>query len=412
MFRLSLFVSLILTMAISSDAIHAHERSKVVLTPEAMRIHRSALLVDGHNDFPGKVRGKYGFDLKDFDFTTPNPDFHTDIPRLIEGGVGAQFWVSYVPASFIKNGGAAKHAFEQIDLIKRFVTGNPQALEMAYSTSDIERIRHEGKIASLIGVEGGHALENSVGVLRTLYEVGARYLTLTHSDTIDWADSATDDPKHDGLNELGEQIILEMNRLGMLVDISHVSADAMRDALRISKAPIIASHSSAFSLAQTARNVPDDVLKEVAKNNGVVMVNFYPAFISNEGAKRVQEMFSFWRNLQQDTTLSEDEKNKRMDEYDQKYPTPPTTVHDVVDHIEHIINIAGIEHVGIGSDYDGISAAPEQLEDVSKFPYITQELLNRGYGEPDITKILGGNFMRAFRAVERVAERMQNTQKL
>ncbi|MBZ0255433.1 dipeptidase, partial [bacterium] len=279
-----LFISL---MTMTNFTTHATDYEEVVLTPEAMRIHRSALLVDGHNDFPGTVRGKYGFDLEGLDFSKPIPGFHTDLPRLIEGGVGAQFWAAYVPTSLIETGGCAKHAFEQIDLIKRFVVDYPQALEMAYSADDIDRVYKEGKIASLIGVEGGHAIENSIGVLRTLYEVGARYMTLTHSDNIDWADSATDEPEHGGLTEFGEQVVLEMNRLGMLVDISHVSADTMSDALRVSKAPIIASHSSAFALAHTSRNVPDDVLKSIAKNRGIVMVNFYSLYISDDASERV-----------------------------------------------------------------------------------------------------------------------------
>jgi membrane dipeptidase len=273
---------------------------------------------------------------------------------------------------------------------------------MAYSVADILRIHQKGKIASLIGIEGGHSIDNSLGVLRMLYALGARYMTLTHSENLAWADSATDVPKHHGLTDFGEQVVWEMNRLGMLVDISHVSAETMRHTLRISRAPIIASHSSAFALAPHPRNVPDDVLQLIAKNGGVVMVNFFPGFLVPEAARQMKQMFQAARDLRAKYP-KEEEFLLALKEWHREHPIPTGSVHNVVDHIEHIVKVAGTDHVGLGSDFDGISTVPAQLEDVSCYPNITQELLNRGYSKEDIHKILGGNLLRVFRQVEQVA---------
>src|SRR5262249_35599699 len=265
----------------------------------------------------------------------------------------------------------------------------PDTFAMAYSTDDILRIRKQGKIASLIGVEGGHSIDNSLGVLRMFYALGVRYLTLTHAETLDWADSATDKPRHGGLTPFGEQVVHEMNRLGMLVDISHVSADTMRHALRIARAPLIASHSSAFAVAPHPRNVPDDVLRLIAKNGGVVMVNFFPGFISPEGARATREIFQVTRELKAKYPKEKDFE-AALEQWRREHPFPTGSVHTVVDHIDHIVKVAGIDHVGLGSDFDGIFTVPKQLEDVSCFPYITQELLNRGYARDAIRKVLGG----------------------
>ena len=275
---------------------------------------------------------------------------------------------------------------------------------MAYSADDILRIRKQGKIASLIGVEGGHSIDSSLGVLRMYARLGVRYMTLTHTETLPWADSATDEAKHGGLTKFGEQVVREMNRLGMLVDISHVSADTMRHALKTSRAPVIASHSSAYALAPHPRNVPDDVLKLVAKNGGVVMVNFYPGFITPEGARISKEAYAVARNLR--TRFPRDKEfDTALAQWHKEHPVPPGSVHTVVDHIEHIVKVAGIDHVGLGSDFDGINAVPKQLEDVSCFPHITQELLNRGYSREQIHKILGGNLLRVLREAEKVAQK-------
>ncbi len=376
------------------------KRGVVKLTDEALKIHRDALLIDGHNDLPWQFRKHDDFGFRTFDIGRPQPLLHTDIERLKKGGVGAQFWAAYVEAD---SKHAVKETLEQIDVIHRIVKRYPGAFEMAYTADDIVRIRKSGKIASLIGVEGGHSIDNSLGVLRCLHGLGARYMTLTHTDTLDWADSATDVAKHHGLTPFGESVVLEMNRLGMLVDISHVSADTMRHALKVTKSPLIASHSSAFALASHPRNVPDDVLKLVAKNNGVVMVNFYSGFITQEGARLGPEMVKAYRDLKKQYP-KEQEFKAAYAAWKNEHPMPTGSVHDVVDHIEHIIKIAGIDHVGIGSDFDGIGSCPKQLEDVSCYPYITQELLNRGHKREAIHKILGGNVLRVMRDAEAVAK--------
>jgi membrane dipeptidase len=384
------------------------KRGTIQLTDEAKKIHAEAIVIDGHNDLPYRLREKGDPFAKQIDIAKPQPKLHTDIPRLRQGNVGAQFWSAYVSTDTMKKGTAVKETLEQIDLIHRLVKRYPETFAMAYTAEDIVRIRKEGKIASLIGVEGGHSIDNSLGVLRMLYALGARYMTLTHSDNLDWADSATDEPRHKGLTELGERVVLEMNRLGMLVDISHVSADTMRHTLRVTKAPAIASHSSAFALAPHPRNVPDDVLKLVAKNRGVVMVNFFSGFITAEGARAMQDMFKVYRELQKKYP-NKKEFQEAYAQWKRDHPMPAGSIHDVVDHIEHIVKTAGIDHVGLGSDFDGIGSVPQQLEDVSYYPYITQELLNRGYGREAIHKILGGNLLRVLRETEVVAKNMQGS---
>jgi membrane dipeptidase len=377
-------------------------RQPVKVTEEALRIHREALLVDGHNDLPYQFREKGDLSFQKIDITRSQKSLHTDLPRLRQGGVGAQFWSAYVSVDTRKTGTAIRETLEQIDVIQRMVRAHPDDLEMAYSVDDILRIHKSGKIASLIGVEGGHSIDNSLGVLRMLYQLGTRYMTLTHTESLDWADSATDKPRSNGLSPFGEQVVLEMNRLGMLVDISHVSADTMKHVLRVTKAPVIASHSSAYTLAEHPRNVPDDVLKLVAKNGGVIMVNFYPGFIVPEAARAVKEWVQVARELKEKYP-NEAEFKAALEQLRKEHPFPTGSVHNVVDHIDHIIKTAGIDHVGLGSDFDGINAVPKQLEDVSCFPNITQELLNRGYSKEDIHKVLGGNLLRAFRQAEQVA---------
>jgi membrane dipeptidase len=379
-------------------------RKPVVLTDEARAIHREALVVDGHNDLPDQFREKKDLSFRTLDISRPQKLLHTDIPRLREGGVGAQFWAAYVPVSTRKSSTSVKLCLEQIDVIHRFVKKYPDAFELARSADDIVRVRKAGKIASLIGIEGGHAIDDSLGLVRMYYDLGVRYMTLTHSESLDWADSATDKPKSNGLSPFGEDVVREMNRLGMMVDLSHVSADTMRHALRVTKAPVIFSHSSAFALADHPRNVPDDVLKEMPKNGGLVMVNFYSGFVVPEAARMRKKMFEQLREMR---SKFPDEKEYRaaLAQWRKDNPIPRGTIHHVVDHIEHIIKVAGIDHVGLGSDYDGIDMAPEQLEDVSKYPFITQELLNRGYKKEQILKVLGGNFMRVFREAEKAAGR-------
>jgi membrane dipeptidase len=381
-------------------------REPVKLSEEALAIHREALVIDGHNDLPWMIREKADLAFEKIDLRKEQKGLHTDIPRLRKGGVGAQFWSAYVPAESRKKGTAVRETLEQIDVIHRLVRTYPDVFEMAYTADDIVRIHKGGKIASLIGIEGGHSIDNSLAVLRSLYALGARYMTLTHSETLDWADSATDEPKSHGLSPFGEQVVREMNRLGMLVDISHVSAETMRHALRVTRAPLIASHSSAFAVAEHVRNVPDDVLKLVAANGGVVMVNFYPGFVVPEAARIMKDSFQQARALREKFP---DDKEFRaaMRAWVKEHPIPTGSVHNVVDHIEHIIRVAGIDHVGLGSDFDGINVVPKQLEDVSCYPVITQELLNRGYKKEQILKVLGGNALRVLRRAEEVAREMR-----
>ena len=377
----------------------------IKLSDEALRIHREGLLIDGHNDLPWRLRSDFGasFDKCDIAKRHAAGELQTDIPRLRQGGVGGQFWSVYVPAETALAGTALRDTLEQIDLVHQLVARYPDTFELALTADDIERIRGQGKIASLIGVEGGHSIQDSLGALRQLYRLGARYMTLTHSDTLSWADSATDDAKHGGLSPFGEEVVREMNRLGMLVDISHVSPETMQDALRVSRAPVIASHSSAYAIAQHARNVPDDVLELVAANGGVIMVNFFSGFVEPQSAKRMADMFAVRRQFNLDFNHDDARVEAAMKRWRQQHPIAPGTVHTVVDHIDHIVKVAGIDHVGLGSDFDGVSMTPLQLEDVSCYPYITQELLNRGYGEEQIHKILGRNVLRALRRGEEVA---------
>lgn len=388
--------------AFGGEAPSARPRVPVQLTEEARRIHLEAILVDGHNDLPWQFREKKDPSFLRIDITRHQKNLHTDIPRLRQGNVGAQFWSAYVPAETAKSKTAVRETLEQIDIIHRMVRAHPDVFEMAGSVDDILRIRKSGKIACLIGVEGGHAIDNSLGTLRMLHALGARYMTLTHTETLDWADSATDKPRHGGLTAFGEQVVLEMNRLGMLVDISHVSADTMKHALRVSKAPVIASHSSAFALAPHPRNVPDDVLALVKKNGGVIMVNFYPGFLVPEAARMMKDMFRVSRELRAKYPDDRDYQTA-MEQWRKEHPIPTGSVHTVVDHIEHIARVAGVEHVGLGSDFDGISVVPRQLEDVSCYPFITQELVNRGWSKERIHLVLGGNLLRVFRQAEQVA---------
>lgn len=385
-------------------SLRAVERAQVTVTNRGQRIHFSSYVFDGHNDLPWAIRNEASSSFSNIDISHDQPTLHTDIPRLRKGNVGAQFWSVYVPANTADDGTALLKTLEQIQLVKEMVKRYPDTFSLALTTEDITSCRRAGTIASLIGVEGGHAIEDSLGNLRRLYQLGARYMTLTHSANLSWADSATDGVMHDGLSPFGEEVVREMNRLGMLVDLSHVSAATMKDALRVTSAPIIFSHSSARAVAPHPRNVPDDVLQLVAENDGVVMVNFFSGFIHPESARRSKNMFDVMREFREEYPVEADYR-KAMARWRAANPILPGSVHDVVDHIDHIAKVAGVAHVGLGSDFDGVSMLPEQLHDVSTYPVITQELLNRGYSRRDIHAILSGNMMRAFRMAEKVASR-------
>jgi len=379
-------------------------RGEVVVSEKALALHNSCLLVDGHNDLPWQFRQKEDMSFLKLDLRKDLPQLHTDIPRLKKGNVGAQLWAAYVPTEATKRKSAVRETLEQIDVIHRMAAAYPETFEFARTSSDIRAIRSRGKIASLIGVEGGHSIDNSLGVLRTFYDLGVRYMTLTHSENTEWADSCTDEPKNHGLSAFGEDVIREMNRLGMMVDISHVSPDTMRHAIRISKAPVIASHSSARAVADHPRNVPDDVLRLIKNQGGVVMVNFYPGFVSPDSAVRWKEQMKVYRLYRQKYPNPSDFQTA-INQWRKENPSPKANIHQVMDHIEHIIKVAGIDHVGLGSDYDGIESVPIQLEDVSTYPKITQCLLDRGYSEDAIRKVLGENFMRVMKRVEEIANR-------
>ncbi len=381
-----------------------NRKKPVVISDQARRIHSASFVFDGHNDLPWALRRRASSSFEKLDIAKPHPEMHTDIPRLKKGNVGAQFWSVYVPASTSAKGESLLQTLEQIELVHAMMKRYPETFAFARTASDIDKARQAGKIASLIGVEGGHAIENSIANLRRLHKLGAKYMTLTHSDTLAWADSATDEAKHGGLTKFGEEVVREMNRLGMLVDLSHVSPETMKDALRISKSPIIFSHSSARAVADHPRNVPDDVLRLTAKNGGVVMVNFFSGFVVPESAKRMQKLFDVSRELRKKYPNEEDHR-KAFQNWRRKNPIDPGTIHDLVDHIDHIVRVAGVDHVGIGSDFDGVSVLPKQLEDVATYPLITQALLDRGYTEKEVGKVMSGNIMRVIREADRLAEK-------
>jgi membrane dipeptidase len=349
----------------------------------AYRVLSTTPLIDGHNDLPWVIRTYEGgpgdvlaYDLRD---RTPG---HTDIPRLREGMAGGKFWSVWIPTR-VAGPGAARVQLEQIDIARRMIDAYPEAFELALTAEDAVRIFRQGRIASMIGMEGGHAIENSLATLRTFYDLGARYMTLTHSANIDWADSCCEEPEHGGLTRFGEEVVREMNRMGMLVDLSHVAFQTMHYALDVTEAPVIFSHSSAYGVTPHPRNVPDDVLERMADNGGVVMVTFVTVFVNEELMR--------WQALPPD----------------QRTGSPPVaTLADVADHIEHVRRVAGIDHVGIGSDYDG-ATMPAELEDVSTFPALLAELSRRGWTEEELRKLAGENVLRAWREAERVAARLQ-----
>ncbi len=368
-------------------------------------------VIDGHNDYPWALRQSTpDRDLDTLDIREPQKKTMTDIPRLREGGVGAQFWSVYVPAT-MEGQTAIRATMEQIDIVHRMMQKYDRVFELALTAEDAERIYKSGRIASMIGMEGGHAIDSSLAVLRMFHALGARYMTLTHSSNIAWADSATDVPKLGGLSKFGEEVVREMNRLGMLVDLSHVSPDSMADALRVSEAPVIFSHSSSRGVADHPRNVPDDILKLLPKNGGVVMVTFVPGFVNPAAAERRKAQIAEEDRLKAQYPNDADTVKQGLQAWTKANPEPPATVQMVADHVDHIRQVAGIDHIGLGGDFDGIETVIVGLEDVSKYPNLTAELLKRGYTDADIRKILGGNLLRAWKQVEVVSARLQKERK-
>jgi membrane dipeptidase len=400
-----LFAILVTTCAMNATAEAADDPAPVVVTDQARALHARSLVIDGHNDMPWELRKQGSTDFSKLNISQPQESLQTDIPRLRAGGVGAQFWSVWVPVDLGYKGEALATTLEQIELVKSMVHHYPDAFRLALSTDDIVRIHQEGKIASLIGVEGGHCIQDSLSALQKLYGLGARYMTLTHTDSLSWADSATDDAKNGGLTPFGEEVVRTMNELGMLVDLSHVSAETMNDAIDVSGVPVIFSHSSARAVADHPRNVPDQVLKRIRERDGVVMVNFFSGFIVPASVKTSAEGMRYEKELRK----SEDPATieAKMLEWRAKHIYPRGTIHNLLNHIDHIAQVAGPEHVGLGSDFDGVSVLPTQLEDVSCYPNITQGLLDRGYSEEQIQGILGGNLMRVFRAAEAYAAKQR-----
>jgi membrane dipeptidase len=377
-------------------------------------------LIDGHNDLPWEIRVRFKGRLAAIDLASdtskiaPPPDepaLMTDIPRLRAGLVGGQFWSVWVPVD-IKGAEAVQMTLEQIDLVKRMAARYPATFEVAYTAADVRRIHKAGKIASLIGIEGGNQINNSLAVLRQMVDLGARYMTLTHIHTTDWADSATDTPAHHGLTPFGVEVIREMNRLGMLIDLSHVSPEAMRAALTATQAPVMFSHSSARDIVDHPRNVPDDILRLVAKNDGVVMVNFFPAYVSaarNQWeADRAAEMARYNSPPYDGLYIGQPDRAKAaLEHWESEHPKPVTPLSAVADHIDHVRQVAGVDHVGLGSDFDGIPDAPRGLEAVDRYPALLVELMRRGWTDGEIAKVAGENVLRVMAAAERVAAKLR-----
>lgn len=370
------------------------------------RILRNTPLIDGHNDLAEQIHDNYGGDQSRLDLTADtralSTPLHTDIPRLRQGRLGAQFWSVYVPAE-LQGAASAEAVHVQIDTVRQIVQRYPRVFELARTADDIVRIHRAGRIASMFGMEGGEAINNNLAILRDFRAEGVLYMTLCHSKTTSWVDSATDAPVHGGLSPFGEDVVREMNRIGMLVDLSHVSADAMRDALRVSAAPVIFSHSSAFAITPHPRNVPDDVLRLVHQNGGVVMVNFYPAFTANEvwqwGARRLAEEARLKALNPGDPTAV----TEGVAAWVAANPRPEIGVGVIADHVEHIAEVAGHDNVGIGSDFDGVPFLPQGLDGVEDYPALFVELMRRGWSDTDLAKLAGGNLLRALRQAERVA---------
>jgi membrane dipeptidase len=401
--KLSLASLLLLLVATS---VSAADRNDDDALTHARKLLQSTILIDGHNDLPWEIRTNraHPFDVEAYDLRG-TVSGQTDLARLKEGRVGAQFWSVFVPGEL--PGGFARTQLEQIDIAKRIIARYPDQLRYATSAADIRAAKREGKIGSLLGMEGGHVIENSLGVLRTYYDLGARYMTLTHNVHTEWADSAALPPAHGGLTQFGESVVLEMNRLGMLVDLSHVAEETMDDALRVSKAPVIFSHSSARAVCDVPRNVPDAILKRMKANGGVVMVTFVDSFIDPEIAR--VEAAAREEAKRRTQGITDAAERKRIEEdVASRMVRPTTNIARVADHIEHIRDVAGIESVGIGGDFDGNDKWPEGLSDVSMYPNLFAELIRRGWSDRDLKLLAGENLLRAFEGAERVAKQLQS----
>jgi len=402
--------ALMIAAMLLSTSVQAQQQIDPKVQARIDRILKKTPLIDGHNDIAEQLSENYRRSIDGLASGTdqrPEHPLMTDMARLHQGRVGGQFWSVYIDGT-ITGDAAIRETIQQIDIVHRMIAAYPNDLELARTADDVVRIHKRGKVASLIGIEGGRQIGGSLAALRQFYSLGARYMTLTHNQTTEWADSATDDPKYGGLSPFGVEVVHEMNRLGMLVDLSHVSADTMKDAIAASRAPVIFSHSSARGLVGHLRNVPDDVLRLLPANGGVVMVNFVPDFISNDvwhwGAEKNAEearLKVFHRN-------SKAEVEAGLKAWEAANPRPPATVATVADHIDHVAKVAGYDHVGLGGDFDGIPYTPEGLTGVQDYPALLAELIRRGWSDRNLARLAGGNVLRALRRAEAVAASMKN----
>ena len=374
------------------------------------RLLQRTPVIDGHNDLPWEIRSNYDAKVEDVALAQdtaalPHP-LQTDIPRLRRGGVGGQFWSVWIPAT-ATGPRAVEMTLEEIDIVRRMVAANPGTFELAGTAADVRRIQKAGRIASLIGIEGGHQIDGRLSVLRQMYALGVRYMTLTHSKSIDWADSSTDAPRANGLTAFGRQVVAEMNRLGMIADVSHVSDATMAAVLAASKAPVIASHSSARALADAPRNIPDDLLTAIGRNGGVVMVNFYPNFLSPKWRAWDQARTAFAKSKGVPADVYDERKPAPLIEWDRANPMPAVTASDVADHVEHVAKVAGRGAVGLGGDYDGISGTgPEGMRGVDGYPLVFAELARRGWSDADLSALAQGNVLRVMERAEAVAKEL------
>ena len=375
----------------------------------ARRVLMATPLIDGHNDLPWAIRESKTAprDVDAYDLRKRTAG-HTDLDRLRAGMVGGQFWSLYIPGE-IADSGFARVQMEQIDIARRMVEKYPDRFEWALTAHDLRQAHKEGKIGSVLGLEGGHAIENSLGTLRAYYDLGARYMTLTHNVTTDWADAALDSAKHGGLTEFGKEVVREMNRMGMLVDLAHVSPATMSNALDVAEAPVIFSHSGARALVDHKRNVPDSILKRVTANGGVVMVPFVTAFVSPAVAAYEHDEQLFGADLRKKSGGDTAAVRDAMREWRSAHPMPQATLSQVADQIEYVRRIAGVDHVGIGGDFDGITTVVVGLEDVSKYPALFAELAHRGWSDEDLAKLAGENILRVLERAEQVAARLQKS---
>jgi membrane dipeptidase len=364
-------------------------------------------VLDGHNDLPWALRTQVSYDISRRDISRDqSAHLHTDIPRLRAGGVGGQFWSVYVSCA-LTGDAAVSACLEQIDVVRQLAAAHPADLRLALTAADMETARSEGRIASLMGAEGGHSIANSLATLRALHELGVRYMTLTHNDNTDWADSATDEPRHDGLTRFGEEVVREMNRAGMLVDLSHVAASTMRDALRVSEAPVIFSHSSARAVCDHPRNIPDDVLESLPRNGGVAMATFVPKFVLPEAVAWTKAADENMRAHGLDPLDTGEEGMRVLRAFEEEHPRPVADAGTVADHLDHMREVAGIDHLGIGGDYDGTPFLPAQLEDVSGYPNLVAELLRRRWSVEDLAKLTWRNAVRVLGDAEAVSRELR-----